>query len=48
MTEESEEYQPKYDKPVNDFITAFKLIVYTGLGMIVFSLVFGIIKGLLF
>lgn len=50
MIEDSEklEYQPKYDIDSYNFITAFKLIIYLALGMIVYSLVFGIIKGLLF
>lgn len=48
MIETKEEYLPNYDKDVQDFITAFKLIIYTGLGMTVISLIFGIVKGLLF
>ena len=48
MIETKIEYLPEYDREIQDLYTSFKLIIYLSLSMIIVSLVFGIVKGLLF
>lgn len=48
MDETKKEYLPEYDREVQDLYTAFKWIIYLSLSTIVVSLVFGIIRGVLF
>ena len=48
MTETKMEYLPEYDREIQELYTSFKWIIYLSLSTIVVSLVFGIIRGLLF